>query len=66
MVRVDAFPQLRLIARHLASGVEVSDEDALALYERNAYLIDKRSLIPAERELMERLGREVGGGIIDV
>ncbi len=66
MVRVDAFPQLRLIARHLAPGVEVSDEEALALYERNAYLIDKRSLIPAERELMERLGREVGGGIIDV
>lgn len=66
MVRVNAFPQLRLIARHLTPSAEVSDGDALALYERHAYQIDKQALIPAERELLERLKRDVGRGFIDV
>lgn len=66
MVRVKDFPALKLIAWSYKEDVELTDEEALALYERNWRFVDQARLSSEERALIERLVREVGGGILHV
>lgn len=65
-IRLADYPQLRLIAWNRRAEDLVSDEEALALYERNWRHIDQGSLQPAERHLIDRLIRTVGKGVLHV
>jgi len=60
------FPQLRKIAWHLTPDSTISGKEALALYERNWHLVDQARLTPGERELIDRLVKEFGNGILHV
>lgn len=60
------YPQLRLIAWNRRIEDEISDEEALALYERNWRHIDQGSLSSAERYLINHLVRTVGKGVLHV
>lgn len=62
-IRLDAYPQLREIAWHLAADRQtVTPEEALELYERNWRHVDQERLQPKERALIKRLTDTVGMG----
>ncbi len=61
-VRLDAYPQLKRLAWQLHGVAEVSPADALSLYERNWRHVDQAQLEPAERELVQALMEQLGGG----
>jgi transcriptional regulator with XRE-family HTH domain len=61
-VRVDDYPQLRLIAWQLGDDTEISEADALQLYERNWRHIDHAVLQPRERLFMQHLADTWGHG----
>lgn len=61
-VRLDAYPQLKRLAWQLHGVAEVSPDQALSLYERNWRHVDQTRLEPAERELVQVLMDELGGG----
>lgn len=66
MLALKDYPQLRLICWNRHDDDQVSEGDALALYERNWRLVDEASLDPQERSLIERLVREFGSGVLHV
>lgn len=61
-VRVGDYPQLRLIAWQLGEDTELSEADALQLYERNWRHIDHAGLQPRERQFMQHLADTWGHG----
>jgi transcriptional regulator with XRE-family HTH domain len=61
-IRLADFPQLKGLAWQLHDVDEVSPADALSLYERNWRHIDRATMAPAERALLEGLVDQVGGG----
>jgi transcriptional regulator with XRE-family HTH domain len=61
-VRLADFPQLKRLAWQLHDVDELDPAEALNLYERNWRHIDRSSLEPAERELLQALVAELGGG----
>ncbi|WP_145557049.1 hypothetical protein [Yersinia aldovae] len=65
-VRVREYPQLKAAAWFIAEDAEFTDEEALRFYERNWKYIETNKLEPHELELIERLVREVGNGILNV
>lgn len=61
-VRLADFPQLKRLAWQLHDVDELSPADALNLYERNWRHIDRSSMEPAERALLQALVDRLGGG----
>jgi hypothetical protein len=66
MVRLTDYPQLRFIAWSRRPDAEITEEDALALYERHWDMVDQAALDHREKALIDRLAREVGHGYLDV
>ncbi len=65
-VRLDEYPQLRLLAWH-RRGVEAIDEqEAFSLYEARWRFIDEATLTPKERELIRELTERWGAGVLNV
>ncbi|GAB3051508.1 hypothetical protein GCM10027214_12710 [Stenotrophomonas tumulicola] len=65
-VRLVDYPQLKRLAWNRPGDDEVSEQDALALYERNWNLVDQESMTAAERGLLQRLVDQYGGGVLHV
>jgi len=61
-VRLAEFPQLKGLAWQLHGVDDLSPADALSLYERNWRHIDRASMVPAERALIQALVEQFGGG----
>ncbi|WP_082168717.1 helix-turn-helix domain-containing protein [Mycolicibacterium chlorophenolicum] len=60
MIQVRDYPQLKALAWNLRDDVTLSDEEALALYERNWRHVDQEALNADEQELIQRLTRAAG------
>ena len=65
LVDVQAYPNLQLLCWNRAERF-IPAADAFALYERNWRFVDQKTLQPAERELIERLTRTHGAGLLNV
>jgi hypothetical protein len=65
LVDVQAYPNLHLLCWNRAERF-IPAADAFALYERNWRFVDAKTLQPDERELIERLTRTHGGGLLNV
>jgi len=65
VINVDDFPELALLAWNRAIR-EVTGEEALALYEGNWRFVDPERMTPHEKELLDRLVREYGKGVLNV
>ncbi len=63
MLRIDDYPQLKLIAWSRAAAGDIDEEDAYALYERNWRFIEQSELTPAEKALIEHLSNKFGNGL---
>ncbi|PBA08430.1 hypothetical protein CKJ70_26405 [Mycobacterium avium] len=59
-IQVRDYPQLKAIAWNLSEDIVLSDEEALALYERNWRHVDPEALNAAELGLIRRLTRAAG------
>lgn len=66
MIRINQFPELRLLAWNRLDNSELEESEALALYEANWRFVDEPHLIPEERALIERLKNEYGRGVLNV
>lgn len=60
------YPQLRLIAWNRHPHDVITGEEAFNLYERNWRFVDEKALLPHEHDLIDRLTREYGHGILHV
>jgi hypothetical protein len=65
-LRVADYPQLRLIAWNRREDDLVDEDEALALYERNWRYVDQHALSQDERQLIDRLVRQYGHGVLNV
>lgn len=65
-VRLDDFPQLKLIAWHRHPEAELEEAEAFALYETRWRFIDQDTLTARERELIRRLTMTFGAGLLNV
>ena len=65
-IRLDDYPQLKLLAWQLQGTEEISPVAAWSIYERNWRHLDLPSLQPAERQLIEALRIGLGGGVANV
>lgn len=63
-IRIDRYPQLKQLAWNVAPESEISVQDAFALYERNWRHVDEAAMPPRERQLVRRLIRTVGHGVM--
>ena len=64
VIRIADYPQLAEIAWN-RSGEFISADEAFRLYERNWRFLRGADLQPRERELIDRLAQEFGGGLIN-
>jgi hypothetical protein len=65
MLRIAEFPQLKEIACDRRGDDVVSDKEALSLYERNWRFVDQRTRDANERNLIDRLVRDYGHGVLN-
>lgn len=65
-LRLADYPQLRLIAWNRREDDLVDEDEALALYERNWRYVDQQALSREERQLIDRLVRQYGYGVLNV
>ena len=65
LVEVEAYPNLRLLCWNRAERF-VPAAEVFALYERNWRFVDQKTLDATERELIARLARTYGGGLLNV
>lgn len=63
MVEVDRYPNLALLCWNRAVR-SLTDAEALAVYEANWRFVDVSHMPAHERELIDRLVREVGNGVL--
>lgn len=66
MIKIDDYPQLKLIAWNRPDGSLVEESEALALYERNWRFMDLAALDQNERSLIDRLVKTYGNGVLHV
>ena len=66
MIKIDDFPQLKLIAWNRPDGSLVDESEAFALYERNWRFVDEASLDQKECDLIGRLVKTYGSGVLHV
>lgn len=65
-VVIGDFPQLRLIAWNRDPHDAITIVAAFGLYERNWRFVDEKALLRHERDLIDRLTREYGHGMLHV
>lgn len=65
LVDIHAYPNLHLLCWNRTERF-IPASDAFALYERNWRFVDESALQPAEHELIQRLARDYGGGMLNV
>lgn len=65
-IRLGDYAQLRKITWNREADHQVSEEDALALYERNWDLVDAEKMLPEEKALLDHLVRVHGNGVLHV
>ncbi len=63
VIDAERYPNLRLLRWNRADRW-MSAAEAFALYERNWRFVDEARLDPVERDLIDRLARDYGNGII--
>lgn len=65
MIRINQYPQLRFVAwnRH---NEFIDEAEALELYEVNWRFVDQKNLSTQERELINRLVKDYGNGVLHV
>lgn len=61
-VRIGDHPQLRLIAWQLGEDTDITEADALQLYERNWRHVDHAAMQPRERQFLQHLVDTWGHG----
>ncbi len=66
MITIGDFPELKLICWNRRADDQIDDATAFALYERNWKHVDPARLGAEERDLIERLTREQGHGVMNV
>jgi hypothetical protein len=64
MIRLADYPQLRMLAWSRAAEACLDDGEAFALYEANWRFVEPDKLQPQEADLLERLTREHGAGLL--
>jgi len=65
-LRLENYPQLKMIAWQRDVNALVEEQEAFALYERNWQYVEKDALIPEEKYLIHRLTNEFGHGVMNV
>ena len=65
MIRLDQYPQLKLVARNRHSEL-IDEAEALELYEVNWRFIDESSLSTKEQNLINLLVKNYGNGVLHV
>lgn len=63
-IRVADYPMLREVAWSTHDEAELTPGEAFAMYERNWRHIDREAMSRRERELVERLTKTVGHGVL--
>lgn len=63
-VRLSDYPQLRQIAWQLDASTALTEQQALALYERNWRHLDPDAMPSHEKAFLDRLVATVGGGVL--
>lgn len=66
MIRLDEYPQLRSIAWSVPNVDVLDEKDALAIYEANWRFVEQERLTDRERDLIQRLAKEFGNGVLNV
>ena len=61
-IRLADHAQLRQLAWQVPGAVDLSPQEALALYERNWRHVDPQGMLPSERRLVDQLVLAVGQG----
>ncbi|WP_019025413.1 MULTISPECIES: hypothetical protein [unclassified Thioalkalivibrio] len=64
-IRPEDFPELRLICWHRDPKRPLSESEAFGLYEANWRYIDVGRLTQEEADLIDRLKRDYGKGVIN-
>ena len=65
MIKLIDYPQLKLIAWNLHVE-EITEQEALGLYELNWRFIDQNTLTLIESNLIDRLIHDYGNGVLNV
>ncbi len=65
LIDTDAYPNLRLLCWNRSERF-IPAREAFSLYERNWRLVDEKTLGSHERELIDRLMRTHGAGVLNV
>jgi len=65
-IKVEDYPELRMLAWNRPAGCVIPGEEALALYERNWRHVDQDALTMAERALIDALVERYGHGVLNV
>jgi predicted nucleotidyltransferase len=65
-VRLDDYPQLKLLAWHRRGEVELDEAVAFALYEASWRFVEVETLTAQEQALIRRLADTFGGGLLKV
>jgi len=64
VIRIGDYPQLSLITWHIPNkDVELTESEALSIYERNWRHVDQAALTEEEQALIDRLVATVGHGL---
>jgi hypothetical protein len=66
MVKAAEYPQLSILAWNRPDNCELTDEEALGLYESNWRHVDPAAFTENEKTLLRRLIDEVGNGVLNV
>ncbi|WP_237274024.1 hypothetical protein [Sulfitobacter sp. M22] len=61
-IKIDEYPQLKLLCWNISDSAVVDGETALALYERNWRFVDQDAILPREQKLLDRLIADYGNG----
>jgi hypothetical protein len=65
-VHIDDYPQLRAVCWSRRNGDTCTEQEALALYERQWRLIDQKALTPREQAFIDYLVKTHGNGVLMV
>ena len=65
-IPIEDFPQLKLLTWNRSHDGMLNEVEAFELYERNWRHIDEANLINKEQNLIERLTRQYGNGVMNV
>jgi len=63
-IKINHYPQLRRLAWNQPADAVIAERDALALYEREWRFVNPAQLETQERELIDRLVKEYGQGVL--